>query len=386
MKRGFRDSTIYIHGLGFRRACLSLSPEGRIISFESVQDSDFVVPNQLFVVPGFIDEHLHGSDGFDVMDGKRSSLETIAKALPRDGVTSFCPTTMTMSEDRILGALRNIEDAVNNPFIGGARIIGAHLEGPFISSVYKGAQEARYVRRCDPLLMARFFAACPHVKMVTFAYEENGKQLLSFLNAYHIVPSIGHSNCTSLLLKEGIDTGITCSTHTFNAMSPFKHREVGVVGRVLIDDRVNCELIADMIHVSQEAIQLLYRCKKDRIVLITDSMEAKHLEDGVYSLGGQKVYVSQGAARLKDGTLAGSVLTTNKAIKNVKEALSIPLSEAVDMATLSPARNLHLENEIGSIEIGRWGDFTVIDEECNVYATFRSGDLIYKKEDYSWLR
>jgi len=386
MIKGFKNSNIYFHGNGFYVGSLSIDDKGLISSITSTNGEGLSVPANLFVVPGFIDEHMHGSDGFDVMDGKRSSLQKIAEGIAKDGVTSFCPTTMTMDETTILNALSNIAEGISKPFVNGARILGAHLEGPFISKVYKGAQEDRFVIPCNVEMMKRFLAVCPHIREVTFAYEENGKSLLPFLVERGIVPSVGHSNCSSALLKEGIDGGITSATHTYNAMSPLKHREAGVVGRVLIDDRVRCELIADLIHVSSEAIEVLYRCKKDRIVLITDSMEAKHLPNGEYSLGGQKVLVKDGAARLSDGTLAGSVLTMNKAVLNAMDVLKISLGEAVDMATFSPAKNLHLENEIGSIAVGLRADFAIIDHECNVYATIKDGEIVYRKEGLEWMK
>lgn len=384
MIKGFKDSNIAIVGKSdFVRTSLTI--QNGVISKLGAGEG-IVVPSNLYVVPGFIDEHIHGSDGVDSMDGDPRSVGKIAHSLLQDGVTGFCPTTMTMGEEDILVALHNIDSAMKKQKKDAARILGAHLEGPFISPEFKGAQEEKNIHPCDLGLLEKFYAACPAIKEITFAYEENGEAILPFLVSHGIVPSIGHSNCAPELLKEGINHGIRCSTHTYNAMRRFGHRDVGIVGVVLLDARVRCELIADLIHVSPDAIRLLYRCKgQDNVILITDSMEAKHLPEGKYALGGQDVYVKEGAARLADGTLAGSVLTLNKAVKNAKDVLGISLRDAVDLATLNPAKNLSMDKEIGSIREGLKGDFAIIDEEMNVYAAFREGEIAYRKENYPWL-
>jgi N-acetylglucosamine-6-phosphate deacetylase len=382
MISGFQNSTILLPKEGFKRTSLTIS-KGVISSIG--EGKGIVIPAGLYVGPGFIDEHIHGSDGYDAMDGKKESIDAIRRALPQDGVTSFCPTTMTMGEKDILQALSVINDAVKENAKDGSRILGPHLEGPFISPVYKGAQSEEAIKKGDPQLMAKFYEACPSIKEVTFAYEENGKELLAYLVKKGILPSIGHTNCPPELLKEGIAEGIRCSTHTYNAMRRFTHRDVGVVGEVLLDERVTCEVIADLIHVAPDAIKLLYKCKGlDHIVLITDSMEAKHLPEGKYALGGQDVFVKDGAARLADGTLAGSVLTLNKAVKNAKEVLGLSLAEAVQMASFNPARNLSLEDRFGQIKKGYHADFAVVDDNLEVYLTIRDGEIIYKRPGFAY--
>ena len=381
MITGFADCLIDVAGVGFKRTSLSIN-NGRISSIGT--GKGIHLPDNLFLIPGLIDEHIHGSDGFDAMDGKVSSIQSIQRALPQDGVTSFCPTTMTMGKEAIISALSSIDEALKNDGGIGSRILGAHLEGPFISSVFKGAQEEKNIRLCDVDLMKEFVSVCP-IKEVTFAYEEKGDDLLRYLKDKGILASIGHSNCEPELLKKGIEEGIRCSTHTFNAMRRFTHRDVGIVGIVLLDQRVRCELIGDLIHVCPDAIRLLYRMKgNEGIVLITDSMEAKHLPDGKYALGGQDVYAKDGAARLLDGTLAGSILALNHAVRNVKNTLGVSLAEAVDFATKNPAKNLHLEGEIGSIQAGYRADFAVVDQDLNVYLTVRDDQIIYQNPSSSW--
>lgn len=385
MIQGFKDSLIAVDGeRDFVRTSLTLK-NGVIASIGSGEGVR--LPQGLFLIPGLIDEHIHGSDGVDSMDKDPESVKKIARSILQDGVTSFCPTTMTMGEEDIEIALANIAAAKKTEKKDAARILGVHLEGPFISPVFKGAQEEKNIRSCDLALLKKFYAICPDIKEITFAYEENGEAILPFLKEHQIVASIGHSNCDPELLKKGIANGICCSTHTYNAMRRFTHRDVGIVGVVLLDPRVDCELIADLIHVSPDAIRLLYKCKnQDHVILITDSMEAKHLPEGTYALGGQDVYVKDGAARLLDGTLAGSVLTLNKAVKNAKDVLGLSLREAVDLASKNPARNLHEDKRLGAIRKGFAGDFAIVDQELNVYATIREGEIAYRKEDYSWLK
>jgi N-acetylglucosamine-6-phosphate deacetylase len=319
MIKGFADSYIDVAGQGIRKTSLSVA-SGKIASIG--QGEGIHVPADLIVVPGLIDEHIHGSNGCDVMDAKESSLDTIRQSITQDGVTSFCPTTMTMDKAHIFAALKVIHTEILADERDGARILGAHLEGPFISPVFKGAQKAEDIRACDVSLMKEFVQACPEIKEVTFAYEQNGEDLLRYLVSKGITPSIGHSDCPPALLEEGVGKGIRCVTHTYNAQRRFTHRDVGVVGIALLDERLRCELICDLIHVAPDAVRLLYKCKgQDRLILITDSMEGKHLPEGHYALGGQDVIVKEGAARLMDGTLAGSVLTLNKAVKNAKDTL-----------------------------------------------------------------
>ena len=381
--QGFVDSNIDVAGRGIVKTSLRIE-KGKIAALG--QGKGLHIPSNLIVVPGLIDEHIHGSDKADVMDAKTTSLDTIRRALPRDGVTSFCPTTMTMGKTAILAALKVIHDEIQNDDGTGARILGPHLEGPFISATFKGAQKEEDIRPCDVALMEEFVLACPEIKEVSFAYEENGKDLLRYLQKKGILASIGHSDCPPDLLKEGIEEGIRCVTHTFNAQRRFTHRDVGVVGIAMLDERLRCELICDLIHVAPDAVRLLYKCKgKGGLILITDSMEGKHLPDGHFALGGQDVVVKNGAARLADGTLAGSVLTLNHAVKNAKEVLGISLPEAIDLASKNPAENLGLGHEIGSIQTGYRADFAVIDESFNVYLSVRDGEVIYQKADCPWM-
>lgn len=249
--------------------------DGKFASFED-DPKLLTLPEGLILVPGFIDEHMHGANGSDVMDGTTEALENISISILQDGVTSFLATTMTMSKDKIKKALTNFAKYKQDPHAG-SQVLGIHLEGPFISQKFKGAQNESDIQQLSVDLLDEFNKLSENnIRIVTFAYENNGSEFLQYLINHHIVASIGHSDCNSHLAFQGIKEGISCATHTFNAMRGIHHRDVGVTGAVLLDESVNCELICDLNHVSSDAIKLLYRLKGDKkVILITDSMEAR---------------------------------------------------------------------------------------------------------------
>ena len=215
---------------------------------------------------------------------------------------------------------------------------------------------------------------------MTIAYEEADFDIVKFLLDNGIKPSLGHSDCSYTKAQEAIDKGAHTLTHTYNAMRGIHHRDIGLLGAGLLNDSVYTELICDLHHVSAPAIELLYRLKgKDKIVLITDSMEARFLDEGQYELGGQKVYVKNGVATLNDGTLAGSILRMNDAVKNIQKTLNISLEEAIDFATINPAKNMGVEKFKGSLDIGKDADYIVIDRNLNVIKTYIAGNLVYSK-------
>lgn len=378
---GFKNAKVYVEGQGIIRTNLQIE-NGKFVSFLD-SESLISIRDDLIIVPGFIDEHMHGANGSDVMNGTPSDITNITQSVTQDGVTSVLLTTMTMEEDKITCALKNVDQCMKSN-VQGANILGVHLEGPFISKKYCGAQNPQNIQKPTKSLMSKFISdSNKNIRLVTFAYEESEEEFVDYLIKNNIIPSIGHSDCTSDLLKKGISEGIQSSTHTFNAMRGIHHRDIGIVGEVMLQEKVYAELICDLHHVSEDAIKLLYKCKgKDKIILITDSMEARFLSEGTYSLGGQKVYVSEGTARLKDGTLAGSILRMNDALRNIRSVLNISLEDAIDMASINPAKNLKIDDKKGSIALNKDADFVIIDDNFNVYATFINGKQIYKGENY----
>lgn len=330
-----------------------------------------------FVMPGFINEHIHGCVGVDTMDGTVAAIQTMQDALPKTGVTSFLPTTMTMSHDAIDQALDAIRQAKVTPRKG-AQILGAHMEGPFISEAYKGAQAAEHIARPDFSWLEPYRDI---VKIVTVAPETIHHQ--AFLDACKeagIILSLGHSDATyEEAMKVLTDYPYCHITHLYNAMTPFHHRKPGVVGAALLAKDAKCELICDNLHVHPAAQKLAYELKgADGIILITDSMRAALLPDGVSELGGQKVYVKDGEARLADGTLAGSTAAMNDVALHFLINTGATLPELAAMTAANAAKDLGVYDRMGSLEAGKQADIVIVDSaDFHVKQTVIAGDLVY---------
>lgn len=377
-----KNSAIYIEGKGIVRTSLRTA-DGIITEIgDDIEGEDsLILDENLILVPGFVDEHTHGANGSDAMDCKIDSLRNIAKSIVKEGTTSFLFTTMTMSKDRIRSSLATIRDYLSKQDSFSSNALGVHLEGPFISPSFCGAQNKEDILPLDVESLSDFIKESGNaIKEMTFSYKPGHDDFIQLAKDNGIVLSLGHTDDTYDEAREAFDKGVHLTTHTFNAMKGFHHREAGTVGAALLDDRVSCELILDLHHVCKESAEVLFRMKgKDKIILITDSMEAKYLEDGQYELGGNPVYVKDGIARLIDGTLAGSILKMNEAVGNAKEVFSLPLTDAIDMASINPARNLGVDDKVGSIRVGKRADFLIIDKDVNVYQTFVNGNCVYRK-------
>ncbi len=337
----------------------------------------------VIVVPGFIDEHIHGVNGSDVMDGTLDSLENIAVSLAKEGTTSFLATTLTQDESVIIKALQTINHYMKIDNKKGSELLGVHLEGPFIDSSKKGAQPQQFIVLPDINVFKKYQSESGnHIKFVTLAPEEpGGYELIHYCKENHIVASLGHTNAKYDEVVKAIETGATSVTHCFNAMSGFLHREVGLVGATLLHNELNAEIIADGIHVSPKAIEILFKNKgKENMTLVTDSMRAKGLKDGEYDLGGQMVTVSNNEARLSDKTLAGSVLSMLNAVKNIMQFVNISLQDAIIMASVNPAKKLGIYDRKGSIEVNKDCDLVVLDKEYNLLMTIVKGKIVYQKE------
>jgi N-acetylglucosamine-6-phosphate deacetylase len=335
------------------------------------------------IVPGFIDVHIHGANGADTMDGTQEALETIAKTLPKEGTTAFLATTMTASAEKTKKALKNAAAYCESQGYHQAELLGIHLEGPFISERRAGAQHPGYILNPDISLFDRWQnMAKDAIRLVTVAPElEGGMQLVEHCKAIGVTASIGHSNARYDEALKAIQKGVTHCTHLFNGMRGLHHREPGAVGAVLLHEQVCCELISDGIHISPEIIKLVYRIKgKDGIVLVTDAMRAKCLGKGIYDLGGQQVTVDGKKAVLADGTLAGSILKMNNAVKNIIQFTGCSLIDAIHMATVNPAKQLGIYHRKGSIAVGKDADLVVLDDSLNVVMTFCRGRLAYSRE------
>lgn len=335
------------------------------------------------VVPGFIDVHIHGASGFDVMDGTPEALNGLARALPREGTTSFLATTMTQTDENIGKALQNASLFTADDTQ--AEMLGVHLEGPFISPERAGAQPIEHILPPSMSLFKKWQELSgDRIKLVTLAPEmDNGLAFIEELTASGIIASLGHTDATMELVSEAVSAGASHVTHLYNQMSPFHHREPGVAGAALLEDDLTVELIVDFIHSHPKAVEFAFRQKSaSRIILITDAMRAKGLAPGTYDLGGQDVEVTHEDARLGNGTLAGSILTMENAAKNMKTATDCTLSELVAMTSTNAATQLGLTNK-GRIESGKDADLTIIDADWTVQMTICRGNITYTKGDLS---
>ena len=372
----FKNAKIYIRKKGIIDTNIAFGE--RIVSIGGEVDGEEIpLPENSLVLPAFIDIHVHGAGGADFMDGTVAAFKKIDETLSREGTARYLATTMTQAAEQIKKALLAAAEfkGENNG------LIGVHLEGPFISPDKVGAQDGKYAAAPDFDLFGQFEdCARGCIKTVTLAPETAGaEEFIKFLKKRNVSVSVGHSCATNGEVVSAISWGANKITHTFNAQSGIHHREIGVAGSALLYDGLYTELIADGIHVSYPAIKLLIKCKPaDKIILITDAIRAKGTEVCESELGGQKVYIRNGQAKLADGTLAGSVLKMNEAVKNLVENAGVNLGQAVDFASYNPAKYLGLK-DCGSIACGNLADFCVTDSSLNVLYTVRNGEIIYKK-------
>ncbi len=381
--KGFKNIRAYIYNHGIKTVDVGFE-NGKItyLGDANIIDEEIPFDNNQILLPGFIDEHIHGAAGYDVMDGNLYSLEKMSQALLSEGVTSFVATTMTAPIFKIETALKNVKDYILNQNESYSEVLGVHLEGPFISEKFSGVQKKEYIIPPSKEVMDKLVSASENtIKIVTIAPEKSGsEEVIKYLKDKGITVSVGHSDADFETLYKSVKIGVSSVTHTYNAQSQFHHREIGIVGGALLLDELYAELIADLNHVSIPAIRLLVKNKpKDKIILITDSMRAKYLKDGIYELGGNEVTVKDGKAVTKSGILSGSVLKMNDAIKNLVDLCGVPFTNAVDFATANPAKNLNVFDKIGSIEIGKQADFVLLSHDFTVSKTIKNGKIVYSK-------
>lgn len=349
-----------------------------LVARDFISSYDEIIDGQgLYLAPGFIDIHHHGSSGFDVMDASWEALEALAKHQLSRGVTSYLASLITSSQEALFAA---IDKAL--AYGEDRELLGLHLEGPFFSSSKRGAQPKEHLREVDLGFMEELVdRGGPFLKMVSLAPElEGALELIDYLVSRDILVGLAHSEASYERSLEAIDRGARLATHLYNAMGPFNHREPGLVGASLTDDRVYTELIYDGLHVHDGAVKLALKAKpKDKIILVSDAMMAAGLEDGDYWLGGQRIYVKDSEPRLADGTLAGSILDLSQAVSNMVNKQDLSLVDAVAMASLNPASALGLDDR-GSIEPGKRADFILFDEEISIKETYRAASLVFKNE------
>ncbi|MCC3358087.1 N-acetylglucosamine-6-phosphate deacetylase [Bacillus sp. REN16] len=358
---------------------------GQMADFQaSKQDEVITFDESYSLLPGMIDLHIHGASGADVMDATPDALETMTKTLPKEGTTSFLATTMTKSIEDIENAIGNIADFIPEQHPGHAEILGTHLEGPFLSPKRAGAQHPGNIINPDVELFKKWQSLSgDNICLVTLAPEEpGGLELTSHLKDTGVVASIGHSDAVYEQVEAAIEAGVTHATHLYNGMRGLHHREPGVAGAVLLHDEVKCEMIVDGIHIAPKMVKFAYKNKGSKgSILITDAMRAKCLGAGMYDLGGQEVIVNEERAVLKDGTLAGSILKLNDAVRNMMEFTGCSLQDITEMTAVNPAKQINVFDRKGSIKAGKDADIVIVNNQLEVIMTFCRGELAYSKRE-----
>jgi N-acetylglucosamine-6-phosphate deacetylase len=343
-------------------------PAGRLLNFQD-----------LVLAPGFIDIHIHGGAGRDAMEADESALAQIERQLVKHGVTAYLPTTVTAPHEKILEALDGLGKliATTNKNPGRPVPLGIHLEGPFISHEKRGVHPPQNLVPPTQQGFDRFWqASAGTIRMMTIAPELPGAtETIRHARMLGVHSSLGHSNATYQQAQSGIAAGADHATHTFNAMRALDHRDPGILGAVLENDELTADIIADGIHVHPSVLKLFLSAKgADRAILITDAISATGMPDGIYSLGGLEVQVNNGRCEYQ-GKLAGSVLTLDRAIRNVMTFAGWQLQQAVRLATLNPAQRLGISDQRGLLAPGRQADMVVLTAGGEVVQTIIGGEI-----------
>ena len=331
---------------------------------------------------GYVDIHVHGGNGIEIMDDDRDAVLALAQFYASHGVTGFLPTTWTADSDSVYNALRRVADAQQRQAQEtiGAHIWGAHVEGPYVNPNKAGAQNPHLIRRADKDEFARW-QSTGVIRLMTIAPEfDENLSLIRHCTTHDIITSAGHTDATQADMRAGMRAGISNTTHTFNAMRPLHHRELGTVGTALLDNNLYCEIIPDGVHVHPDVVRLLYRNKGiDRTIIITDAVRGAGLAHGTtYLQDGRNVTVRD-SAYLDDGTLAGSTLTMDVAVKNFMRFTGIAYADGWHCANLNATHAIRIDQHTGSIATGKRADLILLDDDLNIHLTIVGGDVVYRK-------
>lgn len=362
------DSVVSGFAIVFDETIQAIIPQSEI----QTEEYDIIDAKGNIVAPGLVDIHIHGYLGEDASDGSAEGLKVMAAGIAKNGVTSWCPTTMTIAKEDIVKAFDTARAVKAEKKCYGAKILGVHSEGPFINPSKKGAQPGEYILPPDGNFIVEH---ADILKLFTVAPEMEGAKecIETVYKDGRVLVSMGHTGATFEEANTGIEAGVRHTTHLFNAMTALQHRNPGVVGAALSDERVSCELIADTFHVNPGLYRLIAKAKRDKLCLITDCMRAGGMEDGDYTLGGQHVIKTGIQCLLEDGTIAGSVLKLNEAVRNLRDYTDLSLAEVFACASLNPAKAIGEDDKVGSLEVGKCADIIICDDDINVLTTIIDG-------------
>lgn len=351
---------------------------GKIEGFYREISDEYIDYSDLYIAPGLVDTHIHGFKNADIMDAKEGNLNIISKGILEMGVTSFLPTTLTASAEQLNNACEIVGKEYKT--VEGAKVRGIFLEGPFFTEKYKGAQNPNYMGDPDIQKLKKWKDLSDGlVNKIAIAPErENVEEFIRLAKEIGVYVALGHSDATYEEAVKAVNAGANIFVHTYNGMRGLHHREPGMVGAALNTDTIS-ELICDGFHVHPVSAKIVMDHKsRDRVALVTDCMRAGGMPDGNYFLGEFPVKVEKGTARLEDGSLAGSLLKLSQAVKNVLDWNIATAKEAIDMATIIPAKSVGIDDVCGILKEGREADFIVLDEKLNLKKTYLDGNLVFE--------
>ncbi|HAN20985.1 MAG TPA: N-acetylglucosamine-6-phosphate deacetylase [Clostridiales bacterium] len=338
-------------------------------------NTDLIDVTGMYVLPGFIDTHMHGAYGERFNDSD-PDIDKITTFLATKGITTIAATTASDDFNHLLHQFDDIVSAIENGNCG-AKIAGIHAEGPFINKKLKGAMTEEYIINPTKEKIEQMLCHCKnYLKIITIAPEiENAKEAITLFVNNDVKVSIGHTNATLAEAEDGIKWGASQSTHTFNAMRPYNHREPGVLGSVLTNPKIKCEMICDFVHLHPKTIEFIYQIKGvDNINIVSDSGHTAGTNLTEFMVSGVMRYVKDGIVCLADGTIAGSTKTLLEGVQNLV-SIGIPLEDVAKMASLNPAKSLGIDCETGTITVGKFADIVVLDKDLQVKYTFVNGKL-----------
>ncbi|WP_418790590.1 N-acetylglucosamine-6-phosphate deacetylase [Phosphitispora sp. TUW77] len=364
-----------------------LKTEGHSISY--IGESEVFLPGgshdiynfeSCYICPGFIDIHVHGSAGADIVDGTPESVRTVAGWLVRGGTTGFLATTISTPKEIMISAVRSAA-SLTNVNIKAAKVLGVHLEGPFLNKEKKGAQKGEYLRPPSVNELKEYIeAGRGAVRMITIAPELPGAiEVIRYAQSQGLIVSLGHSRASITQVEEACDAGLTHVSHAFNAMAGLHHRDPGTIGAILSNKRLTVDVIADGYHVNPAIVKILASAKGiNNVIAITDCNTCGGLGDGVYIMGGQTVTVREGKTYLDDGTIAGSTISMVDVVKVLVEQVGLDLWEAMQLVSANPARFLGLDLK-GALLTGNDADIVVLDHEFRVLMTIVEGEVVFRQ-------
>lgn len=349
--------------------------------FDEHQHSNAIDLGDINLLPGMIDSHVHGAKGCDVMDASHDSLNTMSRYFASVGVTAFVATTVTAPVTKIRAALQQIASSKRSG-VEGAEILGAYLEGPYFTEKNRGAHPTNWFRDLSIEELDSWISYSDNQLItVALAPEKSGAlEAIRHLDKQGIKVMLGHTDATHDQVQQAMEAGANGIVHCYNGMRGLHHRDPGVIGAGLVNPNSYIEIIADGHHVHPTAIDIAYRCCGNRLTLITDAMSAAGMPDGDYSLGEYTVKMKQGVVTTDSGSLAGSTLSLPHAVKNIQQWLNLSLDKAWLMASLTPAKSLGLQHQIGSLEVGKRASMVAIQSDFSIVKTWVNGHLVFKTE------